>query len=122
MDGRKIEKSAGNAIDPFAPAEELDVCAGEVLHADASRRLASPSTSVRTGSRQSIPSHSIDNCVLRGSSHAYEEFGADALLSYLPRHFPSTGDADFSRERFPQAYESELACAPRKTFSFTFAE
>jgi len=51
MEGRKIEKSAGNTIDPFAPAEELDVCAGEVLHADASRRLASPSTSVRTGSR-----------------------------------------------------------------------
>jgi len=46
----------------------------------------------------------------------------NALLSYLLPQ-PSTGDADFSRGRFPQGYESDLACAPRirKTFSFTFA-
>jgi methionyl-tRNA synthetase len=52
-----------------------------------------------------------------------EEFIADALLSYLLRHIPRPGDADFSRGRFPQGYESDLACAPRirKTFSFTFA-
>jgi len=50
-----------------------------------------------------------------------KEFGADALLSYLLRHIPSTGDADFSRGCCPQAYESELARAPRKTFSFTSA-
>jgi methionyl-tRNA synthetase len=58
MEGRKIGKSAGNAIDPFALAEE---------------------------------------------------FGADALRYYLLRRIRSTGDADFSRERFRQAYESELA-------------
>jgi methionyl-tRNA synthetase len=58
VEGRKIGKSAGNAIDPFALAEE---------------------------------------------------FGADALRYYLLRHIRSTGDADFSHERFRKAYESELA-------------
>jgi methionyl-tRNA synthetase len=37
------------------------------------------------------------------------EFGADALRYYLLRHFRSTGDGDFSLERFRQAYDSELA-------------
>jgi methionyl-tRNA synthetase len=37
------------------------------------------------------------------------EFGADALRYYLLRHIRSTGDGDFSCERFRQAYESELA-------------
>ena len=69
-----------------------------------------------------FPRTAFDNCVLRGSPHAYEEFGVDALRYYLLRHIRSTGDADFSRERFRQAYESELA-GPRirKTFNFTFA-
>jgi methionyl-tRNA synthetase len=58
VDGRKIGKSAGNAIDPIPLAAE---------------------------------------------------FGADALRYYLLRHVRSTGDGDFSHERFRQAYESELA-------------
>jgi methionyl-tRNA synthetase len=58
VDGRKIGKSAGNAIDPIPLAAEL---------------------------------------------------GADALRYYLLRHIRSTGDGDFSRARFRQAYESELA-------------
>src|SRR5215471_19487271 len=58
VDGRKIGKSAGNAIDPIALAADL---------------------------------------------------GADALRYYLLRHSRSTGDGDFSYERFRQAYESELA-------------
>jgi methionyl-tRNA synthetase len=58
VDGRKIGKSAGNAIDPIPLAAE---------------------------------------------------FGADALRYYLLRHIRSTGDGDFSRGRFRQAYESELA-------------
>jgi methionyl-tRNA synthetase len=58
VDGRKIGKSAGNAIDPIALAAHL---------------------------------------------------GADALRYYLLRHIRSTGDGDFSHERFRQAYESELA-------------
>ena len=44
-----------------------------------------------------------------------KEFGADALLSYLLRHIPSTGDADFSRGRCPQAYESELGGAAKNS-------
>jgi methionyl-tRNA synthetase len=35
-------------------------------------------------------------------------FGADALRYFLLRHIRSTGDGDFSYERFRQAYESEL--------------
>jgi methionyl-tRNA synthetase len=58
VDGRKIGKSAGNAIDPVPLVAEL---------------------------------------------------GSDALRYYLLRHIRSTGDGDFSRERFRQAYESELA-------------
>jgi methionyl-tRNA synthetase len=58
VEGRKIGKSAGNAIDPIPLAAE---------------------------------------------------FGADALRYYLLRHIRSTGDCDFSRARFRQAYESELA-------------
>ncbi|HEX3505107.1 MAG TPA: class I tRNA ligase family protein, partial [Xanthobacteraceae bacterium] len=58
VDGRKIGKSAGNAIDPVPLAAEL---------------------------------------------------GSDALRYYLLRHIRSTGDGDFSRERFRQAYDSELA-------------
>jgi methionyl-tRNA synthetase len=58
VEGRKIGKSAGNAIDPVALAAEL---------------------------------------------------GTDALRYYLLRHISTIGDADFSRERFRQAYESELA-------------
>ena len=58
VEGRKIGKSAGNAIDPVPLAEEL---------------------------------------------------GADALRYYLLRHIHSTSDGDFSRERFRQAYDSELA-------------
>lgn len=58
VEGRKIAKSAGNAIDPVPLSAE---------------------------------------------------FGADALRYYLLRHLRSTGDGDFSRERFRQAYESELA-------------
>jgi methionyl-tRNA synthetase len=58
VEGRKIGKSAGNAIDPVPLTAEL---------------------------------------------------GADALRYYLLRHIRSTGDGDFSRERFRQAYESELA-------------
>lgn len=58
VEGRKIGKSAGNAIDPVPLAEEL---------------------------------------------------GSDALRYYLLRHIRTTGDGDFSRERFRQAYESELA-------------
>ncbi|CAN7598033.1 methionine--tRNA ligase [Bosea sp. LjRoot9] len=57
-EGRKIGKSAGNAIDPVPLAAEL---------------------------------------------------GTDALRYYLLRHIRSTGDGDFSHERFRQAYESELA-------------
>jgi methionyl-tRNA synthetase len=58
VEGTKIGKSAGNAIDPLPLAEEL---------------------------------------------------GADALRYYLLRHIRSTEDGDFSRERFVQAYSSELA-------------
>lgn len=58
VEGRKIGKSAGNAIDPTALAAEL---------------------------------------------------GVDAVRYYLLRHVRASGDADFSRERFRQAYESELA-------------
>lgn len=58
VEGRKIGKSAGNAIDPIPLAAEL---------------------------------------------------GADALRYYLLRHIRSTGDGDFSRALFRQAYESELA-------------
>jgi len=58
VDGRKIGKSAGNAIDPIALAEQR---------------------------------------------------GVDALRYYLLRHIRSTEDGDFSRNRFCQAYESELA-------------
>jgi methionyl-tRNA synthetase len=58
VEGRKIGKSAGNAVDPVPLAAEL---------------------------------------------------GADALRYYLLRHIRSTGDGDFSRERFRQAYKSELA-------------
>lgn len=58
VEGRKIGKSAGNAIDPVPLAAEL---------------------------------------------------GADALRYYLLRHIRSTGDGDFSHERFHQAYSSELA-------------
>ncbi|WP_349963340.1 methionine--tRNA ligase [Rhizobium sp. ZPR3] len=58
VEGRKIGKSAGNAIDPNPLAEEL---------------------------------------------------GADALRYYLLRHIRTTGDGDFSHERFRQCYESELA-------------
>jgi methionyl-tRNA synthetase len=58
IEGRKIGKSAGNAIDPIPLAAEL---------------------------------------------------GVDALRYYLLRHIRSTGDGDFSRERFRQAYDSELA-------------
>jgi methionyl-tRNA synthetase len=58
VEGRKIGKSGGNAIDPIALAAE---------------------------------------------------FGVDALRYHLLRHIRSTGDADFSRERLRQAYESELA-------------
>lgn len=56
--GRKIGKSAGNAIDPVPLADEL---------------------------------------------------GADALRYYLLRHIRSSADGDFSRDRFLQAYDSELA-------------
>lgn len=38
-----------------------------------------------------------------------EALGADALRYYLLRHVRTTEDGDFSRERFVQAYESELA-------------
>jgi methionyl-tRNA synthetase len=58
VDGRKIGKSAGNAVDPIPLAAEL---------------------------------------------------GSDALRYYLLRHIRTTGDGDFSRERFRRAYESELA-------------
>jgi methionyl-tRNA synthetase len=58
IEGRKIGKSAGNAIDPAPLAAER---------------------------------------------------GADALRYYLLRHIRSGGDGDFSRERFRQAYDSELA-------------
>ena len=58
VDGRKIGKSAGNAIDPIPLAAEV---------------------------------------------------GADPLRYYLLRHIRSTGDGDFSYERFRQAYHSELA-------------
>jgi methionyl-tRNA synthetase len=58
VDGRKIGKSAGNAIDPVPLANEL---------------------------------------------------GADALRYFLLRHVRSTEDGDFSRERYVQAYESQLA-------------
>jgi methionyl-tRNA synthetase len=58
VEGRKIGKSAGNAIDPVPLAAE---------------------------------------------------FGADALRYFLLRHIRSTGDGDFARERFRQAYDSELA-------------
>lgn len=58
FEGRKIGKSAGNAIDPVPLAAAL---------------------------------------------------GADALRYYLLRHIRSTGDGDFSVERFRRAYESELA-------------
>jgi methionyl-tRNA synthetase len=58
VEGRKISKSAGNAIDPVPLAQER---------------------------------------------------GADALRYYLLRHIRSGGDGDFSRERFRQAYKSELA-------------
>lgn len=58
VEGRKIGKSAGNAIDPVPLAAE---------------------------------------------------HGADALRYYLLRHIRSTGDGDFSHERFLRAYESELA-------------
>ncbi|WP_282611420.1 methionine--tRNA ligase [Pelagibius sp. Alg239-R121] len=37
------------------------------------------------------------------------EFGSDALRYYLLRHVRPFGDGDFSRERFEQAYRSELA-------------
>lgn len=36
-------------------------------------------------------------------------FGADALRYYLLRHIRSTGDGDFSRERFAKTYDAELA-------------
>ncbi len=58
VDGRKISKSSGNAIDPVPLAQ---------VH------------------------------------------GADALRYYLLRHIRSTEDGDFSRARFEQAYQSELA-------------
>jgi methionyl-tRNA synthetase len=58
VEGRKIGKSAGNAIDPVALAEG---------------------------------------------------YGVDALRYFLLRHIRSTGDGDYSRERFRQAYVSELA-------------
>jgi methionyl-tRNA synthetase len=58
VEGRKIGKSAGNAIDPVPLAAA---------------------------------------------------FGADTLRYYLLRHVRSTGDGDFSQERFRRAYESELA-------------
>ncbi|WP_448950265.1 methionine--tRNA ligase [Labrys neptuniae] len=58
VEGRKIGKSAGNAIDPVPLAEER---------------------------------------------------GADALRYYLLRHIRSTGDGDYSHQRFLQAYETELA-------------
>lgn len=38
-----------------------------------------------------------------------EELGTDTLRYFLLRHIRSTGDGDFSYERFRQAYESELA-------------
>ena len=37
-----------------------------------------------------------------------EKWGSDALRYYLLRHIRSTGDGDFSHDRFRQAYESEL--------------
>lgn len=37
------------------------------------------------------------------------ERGADALRYYLLRHIRSTGDGDFSHQRFLQAYDGELA-------------
>jgi methionyl-tRNA synthetase len=58
VEGRKIGKSAGNAIDPIPLAAER---------------------------------------------------GSDALRYYLLRHIRSTGDGDFSWERFRHAYRSELA-------------
>lgn len=58
VEGRKIGKSTGNAIDPIPLAEQR---------------------------------------------------GVDALRYYLLRHIRSTEDGDFSRDRFCQAYESELA-------------
>ncbi|WP_173931659.1 methionine--tRNA ligase [Chelativorans sp. Marseille-P2723] len=58
VDGKKIGKSLGNAIDPVPLAQQL---------------------------------------------------GSDALRYYLLRHIRSTGDGDFSSERFAQAYDSELA-------------
>ncbi len=58
VEGEKIGKSAGNAIDPIPLAHEL---------------------------------------------------GSDALRYYLLRHIRSTEDGDFSRERFLQAYRSDLA-------------
>ena len=57
VEGRKIGKSVGNAIDPIPLAEEL---------------------------------------------------GADALRYYLLRHVRGTEDGDFARERFVQAYRSDL--------------
>ncbi len=38
-----------------------------------------------------------------------EEYGPDALRYYLLRHIRSTGDGDFSHQRFLQAYDAELA-------------
>ncbi|WP_266031517.1 methionine--tRNA ligase [Brucella intermedia] len=58
VEGRKIGKSNGNAIDPVPLAQD---------------------------------------------------FGTDALRYFLLRHIRPTSDGDFSRERFRQAYESELA-------------
>jgi len=58
VEGSKIGKSAGNAIDPVPLAQAL---------------------------------------------------GADALRYYLLRHFRSTEDGDFSRDRYLQAYNAELA-------------
>lgn len=58
VEGEKIGKSAGNAIDPLPIARDR---------------------------------------------------GSDALRYYLLRHIRSTGDGDFSHERFVRAYDSELA-------------
>lgn len=38
-----------------------------------------------------------------------EEFGTDALRYYLLREIPTTGDGDFSRQRFIDLYNDELA-------------